>query len=39
VTPSSWARFACAVAGRTLSRAEWQEALPGRDYSPACATR
>jgi DNA-binding SARP family transcriptional activator/WD40 repeat protein len=37
VTPSSWAHFACAVAGRTLTRAEWQEALPGRDYSPACA--
>ena len=37
VRPSSWARHACAVAGRPLSRAEWTEALPGRDYEPACA--
>ena len=35
--PASWARHACAVAGRTLTRAEWQQALPGRDYEPACA--
>ena len=25
-----------AVAGRTLSRAEWADALPGRPYAPAC---
>ena len=37
VRPSSWARQACAVAGRTLTRAEWQDALPGRDYAPACS--
>jgi DNA-binding SARP family transcriptional activator/WD40 repeat protein len=36
VTPSAWARRACAVAGRPLSRSEWQEALPGRPYAPAC---
>jgi hypothetical protein len=36
VRPSSWARHACAVAGRRLSRAEWQDALPGRPYAPAC---
>ena len=35
--PSAWARHACAVAGRTLTRAEWHDALPGRDYAPACA--
>ena len=35
--PASWARHACAVAGRTLTRAEWESALPGRDYAPACA--
>ena len=34
--PASWARYACAVAGRTLTRAEWEEALPGRAYAPAC---
>jgi putative ATP-dependent endonuclease of OLD family len=36
VRPSSWKRRACAVAGRQLTRAEWEEALPGRDYRPAC---
>jgi WD40 repeat protein/DNA-binding SARP family transcriptional activator len=36
VRPSSWARHACAVAGRTLTRAEWNEVLPERDYAPAC---
>jgi WD40 repeat protein len=34
--PSSWARHACAVAGRTLTRREWKDALPGRHYTPAC---
>ena len=37
VRPSTWERHACAVAGRTLTRAEWNDALPGRDYHPACA--
>jgi WD40 repeat protein len=36
VRPSSWKRRACAVAGRQLTRAEWEKALPGRDYRPAC---
>jgi WD40 repeat protein len=36
VRPSSWARRACQIAGRTLTRAEWTAALPGRDYAPAC---
>jgi WD40 repeat protein len=36
VRPSSWARHACAVAGRTLTRTEWNDALPERDYAPAC---
>ena len=34
--PSSWAKHACSVAGRTLTRVEWENALPGRDYAPAC---
>jgi WD40 repeat protein len=38
VRPSSWARYACAVAGRTLTRTEWNDALPERNYEPACAT-
>jgi WD40 repeat protein len=36
VRPESWARQACEVAGRRLSRDEWEDALPGRDYAPAC---
>ena len=36
VRPASWARHACAVAGRTLTRSEWKDALPERDYDPAC---
>ena len=34
--PQSLARQACEVAGRRLTRAEWEEFLPGRDYDPAC---
>jgi WD40 repeat protein/DNA-binding SARP family transcriptional activator len=36
VRPSSWARHACAVAGRRLTRSEWEDALPDRAYDPAC---
>src|SRR5205085_1353927 len=35
----SWARRACEVAGRALTRAEWSDALPERAYAPACAHR
>jgi WD40 repeat protein len=38
IQPESWARRACQVAGRTLTRAEWTDALPERSYAPACAT-
>jgi WD40 repeat protein/DNA-binding SARP family transcriptional activator len=38
VRPSRWAKRACDVAGRPLSRSEWQEALPRYDYAPACAS-
>jgi hypothetical protein len=34
--PASWARHACAVAGRRLTRTEWNDELPGRAYAPAC---
>ena len=37
VRPSSWAQRACAIAGRPLTRAEWNEVLPGHSYKPACA--
>jgi serine/threonine protein kinase/WD40 repeat protein len=36
VNPVSWAERACAVAGRALTREEWQQFLPGRPYEPAC---
>jgi hypothetical protein len=36
-TPS-WRRYACRIAGRTLSRAEWRELLPTRPYRPPCST-
>lgn len=34
--PASWEQHACAVAGRTLTRAEWKSALGDRPYAPAC---
>ncbi len=37
VDPQSWARRACALARRTLTRDEWERFLPGRRYEPACA--
>jgi WD40 repeat protein len=36
IRPSSWARHACEIAGRRLSRTEWNDVLPERDYAPAC---
>ena len=36
IDPESWARRACTLANRTLTREEWEEFLPGRPYEPAC---
>jgi WD40 repeat protein len=36
VRPSSWVRHACDVAGRPLTRLEWHDALPDREYAPEC---
>jgi hypothetical protein len=36
VNPTSWRARACAVAGRALTRAEWDEFLPGRPYQDVC---
>jgi WD40 repeat protein len=33
---ASWERFACQVAGRDLTRAEWHDVLPNRPYQPVC---
>jgi len=38
IDPKSWARRACALANRTLTRAEWEKFLPDRSYEPACAS-
>jgi WD40 repeat protein len=37
IDPAAWLARACAVAGRPLSRAEFEAALPGLSYRPACA--
>jgi WD40 repeat protein len=37
IRPRAWAQRACEVAGRTLTRAEWIDALPERKFAPACA--
>ncbi len=35
--PDEWFRRACAIAGRSLTEAEWREFVPGdRPYDPAC---
>ena len=34
--PRAWARFACRVAGRDLTRDEWTDLLPGRPYRGVC---
>jgi hypothetical protein len=31
-----WRRTACDVAGRALTRAEWERFVPGMRYDPAC---
>ncbi len=36
VRASSWSRHACAVAGRRLTRTEWADVLPAREYAPVC---
>jgi class 3 adenylate cyclase/WD40 repeat protein len=33
---NTWEQFACRVAGRNLTRAEWHYALPARAYRPTC---
>jgi WD40 repeat protein len=39
VTPAAWRTRACAVAGRTLTRQEWEEFVPGRPYQEVCPAR
>jgi DNA-binding SARP family transcriptional activator/WD40 repeat protein len=35
--PAVWLREACAVAGRDLTRHEWDRFLPGRPWEPTCS--
>jgi hypothetical protein len=32
----TWKRFACQVAGRDLTQAEWRDLLPQRSYQHVC---
>jgi WD40 repeat protein/DNA-binding SARP family transcriptional activator len=36
VDPAAWRARACAIAGRTLTRQEWGQFLPGRPYQHVC---
>jgi hypothetical protein len=36
VDPTSWPSRACALAGRRLTKQEWNDFLPGRPYKPSC---
>jgi WD40 repeat protein len=38
VDPSDWLAQACQVAGRSLTRQEWQEFLPDRPYHTTCGS-
>lgn len=37
LTPQSWLAKACALAGRNLTRVEWDTYLPGKRYRKTCA--
>jgi WD40 repeat protein len=39
ISARDWKRQACAMAGREITRHEWDDALPGRDYSALCDSR
>jgi hypothetical protein len=36
IDPSVWVRAACDIAGRDLTRTEWDRYLPGRPWEPTC---
>jgi WD40 repeat protein len=36
VDPHHWVRLACNIAGRNLTRSEWQQYLPDRPYHSTC---
>ena len=36
VRPDAWSKHARRVAGRELTRAEWEELVPDQDYRTVC---
>jgi WD40 repeat protein/class 3 adenylate cyclase/tRNA A-37 threonylcarbamoyl transferase component Bud32 len=36
VSPQAWSRYACRVAGRGLTRSEWEQLIPGQSYRRVC---
>ena len=36
VSPDAWSRQACRVAGRELTRSEWEQLVPDQDYRAVC---
>jgi WD40 repeat protein len=36
LNPADWKRRACAIAGRDITKQEWERALPGRPYQSVC---
>jgi WD40 repeat protein len=36
LNPRHWEQIACRIAGRNLTRAEWDQYLPGREYRLTC---
>ena len=38
VSPDAWSRHACRVAGRGLTRAEWEQVIPGQSYRRVCSS-
>jgi DNA-binding SARP family transcriptional activator/WD40 repeat protein len=38
VDPAHWDDMACRIVGRNLTRAEWNQYLPGRPYQATCPT-
>src|SRR3712207_6924911 len=39
VSPDAWSRHACRVAGRELTRGEWDEFVPDQEYRDRKSTR
>jgi WD40 repeat protein len=37
VSPDAWSRQACRVAGRGLTRPEWEQVVPDQHYRPVCS--